>query len=97
MHSNTCELVGGRLRVVIIVVLTSNLSDKQLIPCTGSCCQSGQLLLSTQVPVSQLLLEGKKFTPVRLFQDQLFAKPPKHGKILAWCVQLFLFFPNKNC
>lgn len=35
------------------------------------------------VPASQLLVEGKR-TAVRFWHDQIFAKPPKHGGVVAW-------------
>ena len=40
-----------------------------------------------QVPASQLIHPSKEPVPVRLWHDQLFAKPPKHGGVVAWYMQ----------
>ncbi|KAL5019597.1 hypothetical protein ScPMuIL_002489 [Solemya velum] len=36
------------------------------------------------VPASQLLVEGTENVAVRLWHDQLFAKPAKYGGVVAW-------------
>ncbi|XP_041373791.1 phytanoyl-CoA dioxygenase, peroxisomal-like isoform X2 [Gigantopelta aegis] len=36
------------------------------------------------VPASQLLDESRQGVPVRLWHDQMFAKPPNHGGVVAW-------------
>jgi len=35
-------------------------------------------------PCSQLIVEGQHDTRLRFWHDQLFAKPPKHGGVVAW-------------
>lgn len=40
-------------------------------------------LLLVQVPCSQLLSEGREVS-VRYWHDQFFAKPAKHGGVVAW-------------
>ena len=37
-----------------------------------------------QVPASQLIHPSKEPAAIRLWHDQLFAKPPKHGGVVAW-------------
>jgi hypothetical protein len=39
---------------------------------------------SVQVPASQLIHPNKEPAAIRLWHDQLFAKPPKHGGVVAW-------------
>ena len=39
---------------------------------------------SPQVPSAQLINPNKKCSPIRLWHDQLFAKPPRHGGVVAW-------------
>ncbi|XP_067666222.1 probable alpha-ketoglutarate-dependent hypophosphite dioxygenase isoform X1 [Haliotis asinina] len=41
-------------------------------------------LPSVVVPASQLLDPSGKEVPVRFWHDQLFAKPPHHGGVVAW-------------
>ena len=41
----------------------------------------------SQVPASQLIHPSKEPTSIRLWHDQLFAKPPKHGGVVAWWVK----------
>jgi hypothetical protein len=36
------------------------------------------------VPCSQLVIEGRQDVKIRLWHDQLFAKPPKCGGVVAW-------------
>ena len=44
------------------------------------------LVPSLQVPASQLIHPSKEPAAIRLWHDQLFAKPPKHGGVVAWYV-----------
>ncbi len=37
-----------------------------------------------QVPASQLIDPSKEPQTIRLWHDQLFAKPPHHGGVVAW-------------
>ena len=37
-----------------------------------------------QVPSSQLIDPSRQDADVRLWHDQLFAKPAKHGGVVAW-------------
>ena len=39
-----------------------------------------------QVPSSQLIDPSREEANIRLWHDQLFAKPAKHGGVVAWYV-----------
>ena len=39
-----------------------------------------------QVPSSQLIDPSREEADIRLWHDQLFAKPAKHGGVVAWYV-----------
>ena len=39
-----------------------------------------------QVPSSQLIDPSREEADVRLWHDQLFAKPAKHGGVVAWYI-----------
>ena len=58
-----------------------------LISVRASHCNSVALpffLCPPQVPASQLVDSSKQPRAIRLWHDQLFAKPPWHGGVVAW-------------
>ena len=44
------------------------------------------MLYVLQVATSQLIDPSREEVDVRLWHDQLFAKPAKHGGVVAWYV-----------
>ena len=39
---------------------------------------------TVQIPAAQLIHSSKEPKAIRLWHDQLFAKPPRHGGVVAW-------------